>query len=194
VGVPAEQLLVKQSSQIMKVNGMSAAEIDANAAAVHRMCAIARSNADAKTQEAQLQAVADSLTAKLTAIDASKAEAVKQETTRSLQMVSSPWFHYLITIKPAETLRKVRVPVLAVNGTLDLQVDAKDNLPAIEKALKDGGNKDVTVQELPGLNHLFQTATTGSPGEYSTIEETMSPVALKVISDWIVARTMPAKK
>jgi fermentation-respiration switch protein FrsA (DUF1100 family) len=88
----------------------------------------------------------------------------------------------------------VKQPVLAINGSLDLQVNAKQNLPVIEKALKDGGNKDVTATELPGLNHLFQTAKTGSPTEYATIEETMSPLALKTISDWIVARTPPKKK
>jgi hypothetical protein len=42
---------------------------------------------------------------------------------------------------------------------------------------------------LPGLNHLFQTAKTGSPAEYGKIEETFSPVALKTIGDWIAEQT-----
>jgi uncharacterized protein len=41
--------------------------------------------------------------------------------------------------------------------------------------------------ELRGLNHLFQTATTGSPAEYATISETFSPAALQIIADWINA-------
>jgi len=84
--------------------------------------------------------------------------------------------------------------VLALNGSLDVQVDPKQNLPVIEKALKDGGNKNVTIQEFAGLNHMFQTAKTGSDSEYASIEETMSPVAMKTISDWIVAHTTPKKK
>ncbi len=59
----------------------------------------------------------------------------------------------------------------------------------IEDALREGGNEDYTVRELPGLNHLFQTAPTGTPAEYATIEETMAPLALEVIGDWIVERT-----
>jgi len=44
-------------------------------------------------------------------------------------------------------------------------------------------------KELAGLNHLFQTAKTGAPNEYGMIEETMAPLALKTISDWIIAQT-----
>ena len=66
----------------------------------------------------------------------------------------------------------------------------KENLPAIEAALKAGGNRDHTVKELPKLNHLFQTSQTGSPAEYGQIEETFSPVALQVIGDWIVQRSL----
>jgi hypothetical protein len=79
--------------------------------------------------------------------------------------------------------------VLAINGEKDLQVPPKENLSAIEKALKAGGNKNFTVSELPGLNHLFQTAATGSPAEYMKIEETISPTASQMMADWILAQT-----
>ena len=68
----------------------------------------------------------------------------------------------------------------------------KPNLPAIEAALKEGGNKDYTIKLLPGLNHLFQTSKTGAPSEYSEIAETFSPLALATIGDWIVAHTKSA--
>jgi hypothetical protein len=76
--------------------------------------------------------------------------------------------------------------VLALNGEKDLQVSSVENLPAIEKALKKAGNKSVKTIELPGLNHLFQHCKTGLPEEYGNIEETFSPEALKIISDWIL--------
>jgi len=72
-------------------------------------------------------------------------------------------------------------------------VPPKENLHAIEEALKAGGNKDYTVKELPGLNHLFQTAATGSPTEYSKIEETISPTTLTIIGDWIAEHTKGKK-
>ncbi len=101
----------------------------------------------------------------------------------------SPWFKRFLVMDPRENLKKVTCPVLALNGEKDLQVPPKQNLPQIEKALKDSGNKDVTILELPGLNHLFQTCKTGSPTEYPEIEETFAPVALDAVTNWIRKRT-----
>jgi hypothetical protein len=72
-----------------------------------------------------------------------------------------------------------------MNGDKDVQVSAKQNLPAIREALK--ANPDATVVELPGLNHLFQTAEAGAPVEYARIEETMAPAALDTLADWVAA-------
>ncbi|MDY0382606.1 MAG: prolyl oligopeptidase family serine peptidase [Atribacterota bacterium] len=104
-----------------------------------------------------------------------------------MQSLLSPWFRYFLIYDPAPTLSKVKCPVLAINGEKDLQVPPSENLSAIEEALIEGGNKDFVIKEFPGLNHLFQTAETGSPDEYARIEETISPVVLKYISDWIWA-------
>lgn len=102
-----------------------------------------------------------------------------------VQNLLSPWMRFFLTYDPAPTLMKVKCPVLAINGEKDLQVPPKENLRTIDEALKAGGNKDYTVKELPGLNHLFQTAKTGSPSEYAKIEETISPAALEIIGNWI---------
>lgn len=94
---------------------------------------------------------------------------------------------------PAVPLKKIKKPpVLALNGTLDLQVPHAENLPPIEQTLIKAGNKDVTAKSLPGLNHLFQHATTGGIEEYTDIEETIAPEVLNEISSWILARTRPA--
>ena len=104
------------------------------------------------------------------------------------EMMASPWMHYFLTYDPAPALKLVRCPVLALDGSNDLQVPPAENLAAISAALKAGGNPDVTATELPGLNHLFQTAKTGAPSEYGRIEETLAPAALTVIGDWVTAR------
>jgi fermentation-respiration switch protein FrsA (DUF1100 family) len=101
--------------------------------------------------------------------------------------VSSPWMQYFLRYDPYPTLERVKCPVLAVNGSKDLQVPAKENLAAISEALKKGGNTNVTIKEYPNLNHLFQECTTGSPAEYAIIEQTFSPVVLQDLAEWIIS-------
>ena len=104
---------------------------------------------------------------------------------QQMDTICSPWMFDFIRLDPAEWLERTKCPVLALNGTKDLQVPYEPNLSAIEAALKKGGNKDITLQELPGLNHLFQECESGLPAEYVNITQTFSPLALELISDWI---------
>ena len=83
-------------------------------------------------------------------------------------------------------MAKVKCPVLAVNGDKDIQVVSEQNLPGIEKALKESGNKNFTIKAFPGLNHLFQTAETGQIDEYFEIEETVNPAVLEYVTKWIL--------
>jgi len=106
------------------------------------------------------------------------------------QRLHSPWFRFYLPYDPGTVLEKVACPVLAVNGEKDVQVTPKENLQAITRALKAGGNKNYTVKELPNLNHLLQSADTGNISEYGKIEETMSLTALKIVGDWILEQTV----
>lgn len=103
-----------------------------------------------------------------------------------VRQVTSRWFRFFLTYDPNTHLKMVKCPVLAINGEKDLQVPPKENLTAIDKALRDAGNPHVTIKELPGLNHLFQKASTGTPSEYVKISETINPEALTLISSWIL--------
>jgi fermentation-respiration switch protein FrsA (DUF1100 family) len=103
-----------------------------------------------------------------------------------IKHLTDPWWRYATKYDARATLMKVICPVLAINGSKDMQVTAKENLAAIEEALQSGGNGNYLVKELEGLNHLFQTADTGDETEYGKIEETFSPVAMKLIADWIL--------
>ncbi|HFE45311.1 MAG TPA: hypothetical protein ENJ18_07420 [Nannocystis exedens] len=117
--------------------------------------------------------------------DASKTAVINQ----SLDQMTSPWFISFIASDPQPALRKLKkTPVLALGGDLDLQVRAKDNLQAIQRGLKRARNRDVTTTILPGLNHLFQPATSGMVEEYATIETTLAPAMLDRVSSWINAR------
>ncbi|MES2002941.1 MAG: alpha/beta fold hydrolase [Bacteroidota bacterium] len=98
------------------------------------------------------------------------------------------WTNYFFTYQPAENLQKVKCPVLALNGESDVQITCKENLSAIEAALKKGNNKQYQVKILPNLNHMFQTCKTPADN-YETIEETFAPSALQIICNWIKEQT-----
>jgi pimeloyl-ACP methyl ester carboxylesterase len=100
-----------------------------------------------------------------------------------------PWMRYFITYNSEKDLSKVKCSVLAVNGEKDMQVNAVENLGIIKEVLTKSGNKDFETVAIPNLNHLLQTAKTGDVSEYESIEETMSPVAMKIICDWIKLHT-----
>jgi pimeloyl-ACP methyl ester carboxylesterase len=105
-----------------------------------------------------------------------------------ISLGTTPWFRSLLREDPAVHLRKVTVPVLALFADRDVQVASEVNAPLVEKALTAAGNEDFEVRVLPGLNHLFQHTDSGAVDEYGTIEETFSPQALDLVTDWIGAR------
>jgi pimeloyl-ACP methyl ester carboxylesterase len=181
-GVPMEQLLLRQSQDVARQTGADAAKLRTIDEANRKIYAILRTVNEPAEVERQIRAQLDETLAKLPPAerDATKAAAIAQ-----VKMMTSPWFRQLLKYDPAATLSKIKCPVLAVWGERDVQVSSKENLAGVAAAMK--GNHDVTTAELPGLNHLLQTCTTGALWEYSTIEETMSPAALKQIGDWVRA-------
>ena len=122
---------------------------------------------------------------------ASLDEYIKKEAiTQQILQYTSPWMRYFISYDPAPTLEKVTCPVLALNGAKDMQVPAKENLNAIKSALEKGGNKNVYIKEFAEVNHLFQKCSSGSPAEYATIEETIAPLVLEEITNWITTQSL----
>ena len=103
--------------------------------------------------------------------------------------VTATSYRYFLKFDPTPFLMKVTCPVLALGGTEDCQVPCSENLRGIEKTLKAGGNHNGTLKELPGLNHMFQTAVTGAVSEYGKIEETVAPAALSTITERIRKQT-----
>lgn len=106
---------------------------------------------------------------------------------------ASPWFRYFLQFDPRPYIRALKMPVLAFNGSLDIQVSAPQNLAGIRKVLEQSQHRDFRVVEFEGLNHLFQTAETGAVSEYGLIEETISPKVLNLMSSWLDERFSPSK-
>jgi pimeloyl-ACP methyl ester carboxylesterase len=132
----------------------------------------------AAPSEASAQKIAETLVAQAVAeklVDQNEAKTLARDDT-------SLWERYFLAYDPAPALSQLSVPVLAIYGSLDVQVPAKEDLLAATEALKTNSRAVVVV--MPGKNHLLQDARTGGPNEYNDIEETMSPSALELIVDW----------
>jgi pimeloyl-ACP methyl ester carboxylesterase len=172
-GVPGDQILVAQGEAIQVASGKNPAEAAKSAAKERELLTLVETEKDEAVLQKKLK-------------EQMAGEVPEAQIGLQISQITSPWFRYFLTYDPATALRKVTCPVLAINGSLDKQVLPSQNLPPIRKALEDAGNKHAEIDELPGLNHLFQTAKTGAPAEYSEIEETMSPVALDKMAGWIL--------
>ncbi len=115
-------------------------------------------------------------------------EQVELAINQEMKMLTAPWMRDFLRYDPAPMLSRVQCPVLAVQGSEDVQVPAAANLPIVEKALTLHGNKEVTVKEFPGLNHMLQHCQTCLPDEYGEIRETVSPEVLQFVGEWIMKR------
>ncbi|HTB68542.1 MAG TPA: alpha/beta fold hydrolase [Steroidobacteraceae bacterium] len=106
----------------------------------------------------------------------------------SLQQASLPYESALLMTDVPAYWRRVKCPVLALNGTLDVQVPAVENLAGIQSALAAGGNARIQIESLPGLNHLFQTAQSGLGDEYARLDETIAPEVLRRVAAFVGAQ------
>ncbi|MBM3451915.1 MAG: alpha/beta hydrolase [Bacteroidetes bacterium] len=98
--------------------------------------------------------------------------------------VCNPWMFYFIKYNPKSDLKKLDCHVLALNGSMDLQVPPKENLVAMQQFIPKS-DKSQVFKELPNLNHLFQECETGNPAEYGSIEQTIEPEVLNIMRDWL---------
>jgi len=124
----------------------------------------------------------------ITIVSGHSSTATQKQLDLTLETLNSSWFRFFLSYDPADYLAKVNAPILAINGSNDLQVASQSNLAGIEQILKSSKHDDFRTQELANLNHLFQTSITGSISEYSQLTETFSPEALTVINQWLQDR------
>jgi pimeloyl-ACP methyl ester carboxylesterase len=183
-GLTGERILLSQAAIINKRTGFTDKELEEDNLLRTQIYTIIRKNSDNDKAAAKIKALIQSSKKKnpkgqgLSQLD-------DQQMDLFIKQCTSPWFRTFLVLDPVDYLSKVHCPLLALNGSLDVQVPAKENLQAIEKALIFAGNSNYSVEEIPDLNHLFQRAKTGNVDEYSKIEETMSPDVLEKIATWI---------
>jgi uncharacterized protein len=188
-GQRGEDIIYTQTELTLKAEGTHVDTIRHTIALSKKVNAIVKAETDDKRIEQRINEEITAYDATLADLQKKLFEPAARLVKAFMPMYKTPWYRYFITFDPLPVLKNVKVPVLALNGELDLQVAWKENLDLIAAGFKAGGNKDVTTKAFPKLNHGFQPSQTGQLGEYAKIDETMSPEVLKTISDWISSRT-----
>lgn len=177
-----EDVVLYQILNQLKLQGIKDEDIELECNWRKQIYRLAKENTDSAIAARKLWELYNELTKD----EITKLNWPKERQDAQIKQVLNPWWRYILCLDDKAILMKVKCPVLAIYGELDQQVNPDKNIPIIENALNEGGNKDFMVKKIPGLNHLFQTAKTGSEYEYIRIEETISPKALRIISDWIL--------
>ena len=185
-GVLGAELLRKQNERIFDASGIVGERRQNLLALLDRLFTTLTSD----VAEDEQQRVVDEIVRKQLEINGIPPAQQDEAHIRALvEQTVTPWMRYFLAFDPRPALEAIRVPVLALNGELDVQVDAEQNLTAIAGALEKGRNHNVTTHRLPKHNHLFQRAKTGLVNEYAAIEETISPEVLDMIRDWMLSVT-----
>jgi fermentation-respiration switch protein FrsA (DUF1100 family) len=192
-GLPGEEILLQQSALVARAMGLSEAQLDYNRQVQQQMFAVIEAEAD---QTVRLRRMDEMLRAQFQALSPEERAATgltrqgEEDWIQSqLRTMGGPWFRFFLMHDPLPVLRRVRAPVLALGGTLDLQVPPEPNLRLIESTLREAGNTDVEAVRFDRVNHLFQTARVGVPAEYADIAETMSPEVMTKVASWILEKT-----
>jgi len=191
--IPWDELLKKQAELINRAEGVPETVISKNRLLQERLFAAVRSEENVTRLEEEIRQIFQEFISSLSNEEKQYLSVDSSFLDSQVQFLTSLWFRYILKHDPATFLQEVSCPVLALYGGKDLQVPALENKSACEKAFKEGGNTHFVVKEFPQLNHLFQTAQTGSPIEYGMIEETISPQVLETIGEWLKSVTKRGK-
>jgi uncharacterized protein len=176
-----ERTLLRQSELIARTGGLPEEQI-ARSQQFDRMAYAAVREAKSATT---LQAKLNDLIEKSGLSNSMPPAALQAQ----IRLMTTPWFRQYLDFDPAPLIEQIKCPVLVLNGDRDLQVDANDTVPLLRQAYEKSGNKDFTVMEIEGVNHLFQKAQSGSPALYGAIEETIAPEVLNAIGSWLAKHT-----
>lgn len=174
---PGSAISLEQIQEISRAKGVPQDAINKNLKLQKKVLSLSNRKIDSAQMNKEVKEI---IKEEFPDMSDSRSESMAQNISSQLL---NPWSRYYMTFDPKQTLSKLKIPVLALYGSKDLQVLAKNNAPVARKALAE--DKAASVEILNGLNHLFQKANSGLPEEYGQIQQTFSPEALEIIGKWL---------
>lgn len=183
VGTSGREVLVEQQYLIPKQSGESEEDARWNSSVFAGICDI--------VMEFDHEEAIDTLGSFLDKKYEEGSEEYRESTTlmsfkfNTMVFINNEWGRQFSRYQAAHYLKKIKVPLLCINGEEDIQVPAASNIAGFEKSIsKKSINHSKTIL-VSGLNHLFQQCDSCTIMEYGELEETISPQVLTMISDWI---------
>lgn len=188
-GIKGDKLLLLQMERIGHASGMPQSDIDKATYENGKVFDMVMQSTNDEQLKAEITGYISNMVETDTTITIPQGMSKQEFIAMQVERTTDPWMLYFIRLDPTVALKSTKCAVLAINGEMDLQVPYDVNMAAIEKALKEGGNKNVTIKSFPELNHLFQRCKTGLPAEYAQIEQTIEVEVLDYITQWIKTQT-----
>lgn len=174
---PGKKILADQQYAISKKSGLSGESLEETKVFQQKIISIAVSD---KPEEERVKETVEALMSE---------QGMDEKTAKAqANVMNSAWMTFFLKNDPAESLKRLKCPTLALYGGLDLQVLAETNAPKMKKYLEEAPVKDFEVRVIEDMNHLFQECKIGTPIEYRILEETFSPKVLEIMGDWIDKR------
>lgn len=185
-GIPGDSILNLQGNLIAKADGMNDSIVDYFMKLRRQMMDIVKNETSIETMKLKIIAANKSFLSSTPQYILDQIGFSKDDTLTGVDFYANNWMKYFISYDPRIILEKTKIPVLAINGTKDLQVPYEENLHAIETSLEIAHNKNYKIVQAEGLNHLFQKCNSCTVTEYAQLEETFNTGAMKIIADWIL--------
>jgi uncharacterized protein len=185
--------MVAQGEAIGRAEGRTPEQIKSNARVQQSLFNAARTNKGWEDATLAIRAEIRSSIAQLPEEQRKAIPDVERVVTMQadgqVSFARSAWFRYFLDYDPAPTLARVTCPVLAIFGEHDLQVPVEPNRAVMEEIAKKAATREFTIKVIPGANHLYQAATTGSVSEYTKLKKEFAPGFLDTLLAWLAPRT-----
>ncbi|MBE9601878.1 S9 family peptidase [Pedobacter sp. MC2016-24] len=183
-GLSGDQLLLLQKRKMMEAVAINANDIRKSTDFIEGAYRIIKASSTSEVAKAKLSEYMALVWNDIPSFEKGTMS-MQEYSSFFVKQLTGKWLYSFIKLDPSIALKKIKCPVLAINGGNDLQVPPKENLKAIKDALTIAKNRNFNILEIPHLNHLFQESVTGLPDEYGTIDQTFSPIVLNELKLWI---------
>lgn len=172
MAIQGKETILDQNRHLMTAMGLTESDIEGSIAVIESVFDEIIANGGEGGSSIDVDRIAASMNV---AVPSAVMQSLKRNVT-----AATPYLAEMLAVNAGAGLKNIKCPFLAINGTLDTQVDAAKNLGVIHAC-----SKKAEVKEFDGLNHLLQHATSGEATEYAEIRETIAPEVLKIIVEFI---------